>query len=260
MINLLNNIGMLFITKLSQLGQFGIFIVQLILRIPKFSHFGRDFIAQLYVFGVLSCSIIIMSGLFIGMVVGLQGYHTLEHYGATLQLGQLIALSIVRELGPVVSALLFAGRAGSALTAEIGLMKATEQLASMEVMGVDPLTRVMYPRFIAGFIALPLLSIIFSAVGIIGGYILGVLWLEVDAGGFWGNMQTAVDFRGDFLNGVLKSLVFAGLIMLTALYQGYNCEVTSEGISRATTKTVVYASLLILGFDFLLTSFILGDG
>lgn len=240
------------------IGRSGLFLFCVFMRKPDFKRLWPDFWAQLYQIGVLSCLIIVVSGLFIGMVVGLQGYHTLDKFGATTQLGQLIALSITRELGPVMSALLFAGRAGSALTAEIGLMKATEQLASMDMMGVDPLGRVIYPRYIAGFISLPLLSLIFSAVGIFGGYLVGVDWMGIDAGSFWSNMQTAVHFRTDVFGGIIKSIVFAFLVIWVALYQGVSCVPTAEGISEATTRSVVYASLAILGFDFLLTALMIG--
>ena len=192
------------------------------------------------------------------MVVGLQGYNTLEKFGASSQLGQLLALSICRELGPVISALLFAGRAGSALTAEIGLMKATEQLASMDMMGVDPLGRIIYPRFLAGVIALPMLSLIFAAVAVFGGYFIGVQWLGLDAGSFWSNMQAAVDFRIDVLSGIVKSVVFAFVVIWIAVFQGFTCVPTAEGISQATTRTVVYSSLAVLGFDFLLTAIMIG--
>lgn len=239
-------------------GRSGLFLFCVFVRRPRFKRLWPDLWFQLYQIGVLSCLIIVVSGLFIGMVVGLQGYHTLDKFGATTQLGQLLALSITRELGPVMSALLFAGRAGSALTAEIGLMKATEQLASMDMMGVDPLGRVIYPRFIAGFLVLPILSLIFSAVGIWGGYIVGVDWMGIDAGSFWSNMQTAVHFRTDILSGIIKSLVFAFLVIWVALYQGICCIPTAEGISEATTRSVVYASLAILGFDFLLTALMIG--
>ena len=192
------------------------------------------------------------------MVVGLQGYNTLEKFGASSQLGQLLALSIARELGPVISALLFAGRAGSALTAEIGLMKATEQLASMDMMGVDPLGRIIYPRFLAGVISLPLLSLIFSAVAVYGGYFIGVQWLGVDAGSFWSNMQASVNFHIDVLSGIIKSIVFAFVVIWIAVFQGFTCIPTAEGISQATTRTVVYSSLAVLGFDFLLTAMMIG--
>lgn len=213
---------------------------------------------QLYVVGVLSLLIIVISGVFVGMVLGLQGYTTLVKFGAEQALGQLIALSLVRELGPVVSALLFAGRAGSALTAEIGLMKTTEQLSSMEMLGVDPLRRIIAPRFWAGQISMPLLALIFSAVAIYGGHMVGVVWLGVDDGAYWSNMRSSVDFYDDVVNGIIKSIVFGTVITWIALYQGYRCPPTSEGISKATTQTVVYSSLAILGLDFILTAVMFG--
>ncbi len=242
----------------SHLGHSGIFLYHVLARRP---HFRKSFpllIEQLYAVGVLSVVIIVLSGLFIGLVVGLQGYNTLDKFGASQQLGQLVALSVVRELGPVVTALLFAGRAGSALTAEIGLMKVTEQLDSMEMMGVDPLWRVIYPRFWAGFIATPILAIIFSMVAIFGGFLIGVEWLGVDAGSFWGNMQASVNFHDDVLNGIIKSIVFGLVVTWIAVYQGYATVPTAEGISRATTRTVVYSSLAILGLDFVLTAMMMG--
>lgn len=243
---------------LQKIGQSGLFLGGLILRKPNLIKLWPDLRAQLYFSGVLSCLIIVVSALFIGMVVGLQGYNTLEKFGATTQLGQLLALSITRELGPVISALLFAGRAGSALTAEIGLMKATEQLASMDMMGVDPIGRIIYPRFLSGVIALPLLALIFSAVAIYGGYFIGVDWLGVDAGSFWSNMQTAVDFRLDVLSGIIKSIAFAVVVVWIAVYEGFYCIPTAEGISQATTRTVVYSSLAVLGLDFVLTAMMIG--
>ena len=216
------------------------------------------FVQQMYVVGVLSLIIIVVSGLFIGMVLGLQGYTILVDYGAEQSLGPMVALSLLRELGPVVTALLFAGRAGSALTAEIGLMKATEQLSSLEMMAVDPLRRVVARRFWAGFVSMPLLALIFSAVGIYGGYLVGSGWLGVDEGAFWSVMQSAVDWRDDLMNGIIKSLVFAFVVTWIALYKGYRCEPTSAGISKATTSTVVTASLAILGLDFILTALMFG--
>ena len=213
---------------------------------------------QLYKIGVLSLVIIIVSGLFIGMVLALQGYNILVDYGSEQAVGQMVALTLVRELGPVVAALLFAGRAGSALTAEIGLMKATEQLSSMEMMGVDPLKRVIAPRLWAGLITMPLLAVIFSAVGIFGGLLVGVEWLGVYEGSFWANMQSSVDFKEDVLNGLIKSVVFGLVCSWIAVFQGYDSEPTSEGISIATTKTVVYSSLSVLGLDFLLTAVMFG--
>jgi phospholipid/cholesterol/gamma-HCH transport system permease protein len=244
---------------LQDLGSSGLFLFLMLFRRPRITKLWPLLCNQIHFVGVLSCLIIIVSALFIGMVVGLQGYNTLQKFGASSQLGQLLALSISRELGPVISALLFAGRAGSALTAEIGLMKATEQLSSMDMMGVDPLGRVIYPRFIAGFITLPCLALIFSAVAIFGGYFIGVYWLGVDAGSFWSNMQAAVDFRIDILSGIIKSLVFAFVVTWISVFQGFECVPTAEGISQATTKTVVYSSLAVLGLDFLLTAMMIGD-
>ncbi|MDN3653523.1 lipid asymmetry maintenance ABC transporter permease subunit MlaE [Thalassotalea ponticola] len=209
---------------------------------------------QLYSVGVLSLLIIVVSGTFIGMVIALQGYTILIDYGAEASLGPMVALSILRELGPVVTALLFAGRAGSALTAEIGLMKATEQLSSMEMMAVDPLKRVIAPRFWAGFISMPLLVAIFSTVGILGGHLVGVDWLGVDSGTYWSVMQAQVDWTDDVLNGMIKAVVFAFVVTWVAVYKGYDCIPTSEGISRATTSTVVQSSLIVLGLDFILTA------
>ncbi len=247
------------LSSVEAVGSSGRFLAYVLFRQPYFRHLWRDVWRQLYFVGVLSCVIIVVSALFIGMVVGLEGFHTLQKFGATSELGQLLALSVIRELGPVISALLFAGRAGSALTAEIGLMKATEQLASMDMMGVDPLVRVIYPRFIAGVIGLPILALIFSAVAIWGGYCVGVLWLHIDAGTFWSNMQNALNVRTDVFNGVIKSLVFGFLVIWTAVFQGFSCVPTAEGISRATTRSVVFASLAVLSFDFLLTAVMIGD-
>lgn len=247
------------IHMLQKLGHSGFFLFSLFFRKPDVKRLWPLLCHQLYFVGVLSCVILVVSGLFIGMVVGLQGYNTLQKFGASSQLGQLLALSITRELGPVVSALLFAGRAGSALTAEIGLMKATEQLSSMDMMGVDPLSRVIYPRFLAGFIALPILALIFSVVAIYGGYFIGVDWLGVDAGSFWSNMQAAVNFKLDVFSGIIKSIVFAFVATWIAVYQGFECVPTAEGISQATTKTVVYSSLAVLGLDFILTAMMIGD-
>jgi len=225
---------------------------------------GRGFkllpllIKQLYVVGVQSLVIIMVSGLFIGMVISLQGYTILVGYGAEQSLGQMVALSLLRELGPVVSALLFAGRAGSALTAEIGLMKSNEQLSSLEMMAIDPLHQIVAPRFWAGIISLPLLAAIFSAVGIFGGHLVGVDWLGVDTGAFWSVMQASVEWQEDIVNGGIKSLVFAFVITWIALHKGYDAVPTSEGISKATTSTVVQSSLAILGLDFVLTALMFG--
>lgn len=215
-------------------------------------------IKQIYVVGVQSLSIIVVSGLFIGMVMALQGYTILVDYGAEGSLGPMVALSLLRELGPVVTALLFAGRAGSALTAEIGLMKATEQLSSLEMMAIDPLRRVVAPRLWAGIISMPMLALIFSAVGILGGHLVGVDWLGVDAGSYWSIMQSTVEWEADVLNGVIKSIVFAFVCTWIAIFKGYDAVPTSEGISLATTQTVVYSSLAVLGLDFILTALMFG--
>jgi phospholipid/cholesterol/gamma-HCH transport system permease protein len=209
---------------------------------------------QIHFIGNYSLVIIAVSGLFVGFVLGLQGYYTLNKYGSEQALGLLVALSLTRELGPVVTALLFAGRAGTSLTAEIGLMKAGEQLAAMEMMAVNPLERVLAPRFWAGVIAMPILAAIFSAVGIFGGYIVGVQLIGVDEGAFWSQMQAGVDVWKDVANGVLKSLVFGFAVTFIALYQGFEAQPTPEGVARATTRTVVSASLAVLWLDFLLTA------
>ena len=211
-------------------------------------------IKQIFFVGNYSFIIIAVSGLFVGFVLGLQGYYTLNRYGSEQALGLLVALSLVRELGPVVTALLFAGRAGTSLTAEIGLMKAGEQLTALEMMAVDPIATVLAPRMWAGIIAMPLLAAIFSAVGVLGGYVVGVLLIGVDAGAFWSQMQGGVDVWRDVGNGVIKSIVFGFAVTFIALFQGYEAKATPEGVSLATTRTVVYASLAVLGLDFLLTA------
>ena len=209
---------------------------------------------QVHFLGNHSLAIIGVSGLFVGFVLGLQGYYTLQRYGSSEALGLLVALSLVRELGPVVTALLFAGRAGTSLTAEIGLMKAGEQLTAMEMMAVDPVQRVLAPRFWGGVIAMPLLAAVFSAVGIIGGYLVGVVMIGIDPGGFWSQMQGGVDVWRDVGNGIVKSVVFGVTVSFVALLQGYSCQPTPEGVSRATTRTVVVASLAVLALDFVLTA------
>jgi phospholipid/cholesterol/gamma-HCH transport system permease protein len=209
---------------------------------------------QVHFIGNYSLLIITISGLMVGAVLGLQGYYTLSTYGAAEKLGTVVALSLVRELGPVVTALLFAGRAGTSLTAQIGLMKAGEQLAAMEMMAIDPVQRVLAPRFWAGVIAMPVLAAVFSAVGILGGYIVGVQLIGVDSGAFWSQMQAGVDLRADILNGVIKSVVFGIIVTFTALFQGYETQPTPADVARATTRTVVISSLLIWWLDFILTA------
>ena len=209
---------------------------------------------QIHFLGNYSLAIIAVSGLFVGFVLSLQGYYTLQRYGSAEALGLLVTLSLVRELGPVVTALLFAGRAGTSLTAEIGLMKAGEQLSAMDMMAVDPVKRILAPRFWGGVVAMPILAAVFSAVGVIGGWVVGVLMIGVDAGSFWGQMQGGVDVWKDVGNGVIKSMVFGVTVTFVAVYQGYEAQPTPEGVSRATTRTVVVASLAVLALDFVLTA------
>lgn len=209
---------------------------------------------QVHFIGNYSLSIIAVSGLFVGFVLGLQGYNTLSMYGSEEALGLLVALSLMRELGPVVTALLFAGRAGTSITAEIGLMKSGEQINAMDVMGINPLRRLLVPRFWGGVIAMPVLAAIFSAVGIMGGWFVGVVLIDVDTGAFWSQMQAGVDVFHDVLNGVAKSVVFGVAVMLVSLYEGWYCQATPEGVAKATTRTVVRASLLVLGLDFIMTA------
>ena len=258
MLNKIDYLGERTINKLQDIGTAGIFLLRLLCAKPKIKHLTTALKTQLYHVGVLSCLIIVLSALFIGMVVGLQGYNTLKKFGATSALGQLISLSVVRELGPVITALLFAGRAGSALAAEIGLMKATEQIDSMNMMGVNPLAQIVYPRFLAGLIAMPILALMFSAVAIYGGYFIGTAWLGVDSGSFWSNMQAVVDFKVDILSGIIKSFAFAFVVVWIAVFQGYTCNPNAVGISKVTTRTVVYSSLAVLGLDFFLTALMIG--
>jgi phospholipid/cholesterol/gamma-HCH transport system permease protein len=219
----------------------------------------RLLLQQVFSVGVLSVLIVAVSGVFVGMVLGLQGFYILSQFGAEATLGVMVAASLVRELGPVVTALLFAGRAGSALTAEIGLMKATEQLSALEMMAVNPIRRVLTPRFYAGVISMPLLAAMFSALGAMGGWFVGVGLLGIDDGTYWSQMQTKIDFDEDVINGVIKSLVFGVVCTWIALYQGYDCVPTSEGVSRATTRTVVHSALAVLGLDFVLTALMFGN-
>lgn len=257
-VNWIQSLGRKTIDRLAAVGRASLMLFGAIFSKPNPIKGFPLLIKQLYVVGVLSLIIILVSGLFIGMVLALQGYTVLVDYGAEGSLGQMVSLSLLRELGPVVTALLFAGRAGSALTAEIGLMKATEQLTSLEMMAVDPLKRVVAPRFWAGVISMPILAMMFSSVGLIGGHLVGVEWLGVDSGGFWSVMQASVDFRADVMNGVIKSIVFAIVVTWIAIFKGYDAIPTSEGISQATTQTVVQSSLAVLGLDFVLTALMFG--
>lgn len=258
LLNFLQRLGVSGLDILSVFGRATLIWWRALTGKPDWRNDPTLLVRQLYFVGVYSLIIIIVSGVFIGMVLALQGYTVLVRFGADQALGQLVSLALIRELGPVVAALLFAGRAGSALTAEIGLMKATEQLSAMEMIGVDPLTRVLRPRLLAGMIAMPILALIFNMVAIWGAVAVGVDWLHVDAGSFWANMQSAVEFREDVVNGLIKAIVFGAVVSWIAVFQGYDAVPTSEGISAATTRTVVYSSLAILGMDFLLTAVMFG--
>lgn len=251
-------IGQTFLLCVTSTGGAMIFLLQLLLLKPRWRGGFGLLMQQLFRVGVLSLPIILTSGLFIGMVVALQGYNILDKFGATSQLGQLLALSVVRELGPVMSAILFAGRAGSALTAEIGLMQATQQLSCMDMMAVDPLRRIVAPRFWAGVISVPLLTILFNVVAIYGGYLIGVSLFGIDSGSFWSNMQASVAFQSDVMNGVLKSIVFGVIVTWIAVFQGFFSKPHASGIGEATTRTVVFSALVILSMDFILTALMMG--
>jgi phospholipid/cholesterol/gamma-HCH transport system permease protein len=253
-LDLLAQLGATVRTRLEGLGAASRTFLVLILASPSVFRRPRLVTDQIHFIGNYSLVIIAVSGLFVGFVLGLQGYYTLNKYGSEQALGLLVALSLIRELGPVVTALLFAGRAGTSLTAEIGLMKAGEQLAAMEMMAVDPMKRVLAPRFWAGVISMPVLAAIFSAVGVLGGYIVGVQLIGVDEGAFWSQMQAGVDVWADVLNGVIKSFVFGVAVTFIALYEGFCAAPTPEGVARATTRTVVIGSLMVLWLDFLLTA------
>lgn len=251
----LTRLGNRMTNRVQRLGKASLFLVTTLMGSgTAWRRFGL-IVRELYYTGVLSLIIIIVSGLFVGMVLGLQGYDTLQRYGSSSALGVLVALSLVRELGPVVAALLFASRAGSAITAEIGLMRATEQLSAMEMMAVDPVARVVAPRFWAGVISMPLLAALFSAVGVFGGYLIGVVLIGVDEGSFWSQMQASVDFRIDIVNGVIKSFVFGVIVSWIAVFEGFHAAPSAEGVSAATTRTVVTSALAILAADFILTAF-----
>ncbi|SFM49038.1 phospholipid/cholesterol/gamma-HCH transport system permease protein [Ectothiorhodospira mobilis] len=254
----LQALGRWWLGVLGRLGRGHLFLLRTLVALGPLMLRPRLWIRELYSVGVRSLLIILVSGLFVGMVLGYQGYITLVDFGSAEALGTVVALSLVRELGPVVTALLFAGRAGSALTAEIGLMKATEQLSSMEMMAVDPYRRVLAPRFFAGILSMPLLAALFSAVGVAGGYLVGVGVLGVDAGAYWAQMQANVDVFDDVLNGVIKSLVFGLVATWIAVFEGYDTEPTAEGVSRATTRTVVHTALAVLALDFILTGLMFG--
>jgi len=254
----LQRLGQRGLTLTADLGRAGIVFWLSLWGWPDWRSGLSLLVRQLYFVGVYSLIIIVVSGFLIGMVLALQGYTVLVRFGAEAALGQLVSLTLLRELGPVVAALLFVGRAGSAITAEIGLMKATDQLAAMEMIGVDPLKRVVRPRLLAGIISMPILAQVFNSVAIWGAVTIGVSWLGVDAGSFWSNMQSSVEFADDVLNGIIKAVAFGVVVTWIAVYQGYDAAPTSEGISTATTRTVVYSSLAVLAIDFLLTAIMFG--
>jgi len=247
-------IGHTVLENIWHIGRFMRLMLNLIMQLPYCLRKIQLTIKQIHILGNYSVIIIVVSGFFVGLVLALQGYYTLSKYGSQQILGLMVGLSLVRELGPVVAALLYAGRAGTALTAEIGLMKQGEQLMALDIMAVNPVSYILAPRFWAGIFTMPILASLFSAVGIIGGYVIAVLFIGVDAGAFWTHMQEGINFRHDVLNGLLKALIFGILTNQVALYQGYYAKPTPEGVAKATTSTVVWSSLLILGFDFLLTA------
>ena len=251
-------LGRVTLGSLQRLGRGNIFLLQVLAGMVGMLRRPSLLIKQLYSVGVQTLIIIVVAGLFVGMVMGLQSYYALVDFGAEDSVSVMVVLSLLRELGPVVTALLFAGRAGSALTAEIGLMKATEQLSGMEMMAVNPVERVVAPRFLAGFISMPLLAAIFSAVGVMGAYLVAVELLGLDSGAFWSQAQAKVDLYDDLGNGMIKSLVFGFVVAWIAVFEGYDCIPTSEGLGQATTRTVVYSSLAILGLDFILTALMFG--
>ena len=254
MTGLLAQLGSWGIETLTRLGRAHLLLLPMMRGFLDILRRPRLLLDQLFSVGVLTILIISVAGLFVGMVLGLQGFYILSRFGGETALGLMVAASLVRELGPVLTALLFAGRAGSALTAEIGLMKATEQLSGLEMMAVNPEHRVLAPRFFAGFISVPLLAAIFSMLGVLGGWMVGGGMLSVDQGAFWNGMQNGIDFHDDIINGVIKSVVFGFVCTWIAIFQGYDCVPTSEGVSRATTRTVVHSSLAVLGLDFVLTA------
>jgi phospholipid/cholesterol/gamma-HCH transport system permease protein len=259
MLEQLRQLGRGGLDAMSGLGRGHLLLVHILLGLRQLGARPRLLLAQMFNVGVLSVLIIGVSGLFVGMVLGLQGYYVLSQFGAAESLGVMVAASLVRELGPVVTALLVAGRAGSALTAEVGLMKATEQLSGLEMMAVDPVKRILTPRFAGGLLSMPLLAALFSAVGILGGWFVGVGLLGVDTGAYWGQIQAKIDFHEDLVNGVIKSAVFGFVVTWIALFQGYDAIPTSEGVSRATTRTVVHSALAVLGLDFVLTALMFGN-
>jgi len=246
-----------FTSGLAQIGACGIFLLQILRAVPRSLRYMRETVRQIYFVGAMSLVIIMTCGMFIGAVLGLQLYDVLSRFGSAAMSGTVVALALYRELGPVVTALLFAGRAGTSITAEVGLMRATDKLDAMEMMAVDPLAYVVAPRFLAGIIAMPLLACIFNALAILGAHIVGVSWLGLDNGTFWSNMTASVDVWTDVINGVWKSVAFGAVITLIATFQGYTTPPTSEGVAYATTRTVVFSSIATLAIDFVMTAFLM---
>lgn len=255
----LQSLGHSSMTTLQRLGRGHLFLMQVLPAMEGMLFRPGLLIRQMYSVGVLTLLIIVVAGLFVGMVMALQSYYALVDFGAEDSVSVMVVLSLLRELGPVVTALLFAGRAGSALTAEIGLMKATEQLSGMEMMAVNPIERVIAPRFLAGFLSMPLLAAIFSAVGVMGGYLVAVELLGLDAGAFWSQAVSKVDLYHDLGNGMIKSAVFGFVVVWIAVFEGYDCVPTSDGLGKATTRTVVHSSLAVLGLDFVLTALMFSE-
>jgi phospholipid/cholesterol/gamma-HCH transport system permease protein len=255
----LQSLGHTALTSLQRLGRGHVFLMQVLPAMKGMLFRPGLLIRQMYSVGVLTLLIIVVAGLFVGMVMALQSYYALVDFGAEDSVSVMVVLSLLRELGPVVTALLFAGRAGSALTAEIGLMKATEQLSGMEMMAVNPIERVIAPRFLAGFLSMPLLAAIFSAVGVMGGYLVAVELLGLDAGAFWSQAVSNVDLYHDLGNGMIKSAVFGFVVVWIAVFEGYDCVPTSDGLGKATTRTVVHSSLAVLGLDFVLTALMFNE-
>jgi len=254
MLDAIRSLGAKTIGFLEGLGRAHLFLAQTLMGMGSAISRFSLVVQQLYASGVRTLSIVLVSGLFVGMVLALQGYNTLVNFGAEESLGVVVAFTLVRELGPVVTGLLFAGRAGSAMTAEIGLMKSTEQLSGLEMMAIDPFQRIFAPRLLAGFLALPMLAAMFSAVAIIGGHLVGVELLGVDPGAYWSQMQSSVSFTGDVLNGLIKAVVFGFVVTWISIFEGADCIPTPEGVASATTRTVVKSSLAVLGLDFVLTA------
>jgi len=256
---LIRHLGASVLNMLQGLGRSSLFLLAALAKTPALLLRFKLITQQIYSIGVLTFFIIALASFFVGMVLALQGINTLQRFGAEESVGLLVALSLVRELGPVVTALLFAGRAGTALTAEIGLMKSTEQLTAIEMMAIDPMARIVAPRLLGGFISMPILAMAFSVIGVAGGYLVAVGLMGVDAGAFWSQMQAGTEFGTDILSGIIKSVVFGFVVTWIAVFQGYDCVPTPEGVSRATNRTVVYSSLAVLMLDFIITALTLNN-